>query len=84
MAITLRYFAEVRDRVGRASETADLPAGVRDGAALIEWLAAREPQAAEALNRPSLRLIVNDEISPLSAAIHDGDDIAVCPPFSGG
>jgi molybdopterin synthase sulfur carrier subunit len=81
MALTLRYFAALRDRMGRADEIVDAPAG--DGTALVAWLMARDDQA-EALAHPSVRLIINDEIAPRSTALKDGDTIAFCPPFSGG
>jgi molybdopterin synthase sulfur carrier subunit len=82
MALQIRYFAALRDAMGRSEQNLDtVPAAT--GAALIDWLIARDP-AAQALARPSVRLIVNDEIAPRSQTLQDGDTIAFCPPFSGG
>jgi molybdopterin synthase sulfur carrier subunit len=81
MALTLKYFAALRDRMGLADETVDAPA--QNGAALIDWLVARNAQA-EPLSHPSVRLIINDEIAPRTTVLKDGDTVAFCPPFSGG
>lgn len=82
MALTIRYFAALRDKMGTAELAVDHIPGA-NGEALVDWLIARDP-AAQALAHPSVRLIVNDEIAPRSQALSDGDTIAFCPPFSGG
>ncbi|WP_417491120.1 MoaD/ThiS family protein [Maricaulis sp.] len=82
MALNIRYFAALRDAMGRSEQTLDtLPAAT--GEALIDWLARQDP-AASALAHPSVRLIINDAIAPRSQPLRDGDTIAFCPPFSGG
>lgn len=82
MALNIRYFAALRDRMGMTEQSVETSAG-STGDALIAWLTARDP-AAQALAEPSVRLIINDEIAPRSQALRDGDTIAFCPPFSGG
>ncbi|WP_339743842.1 MoaD/ThiS family protein [uncultured Maricaulis sp.] len=82
MALNIRYFAALRDRMGMAEQSVDHGAG-KTGDALVAWLISRDP-AALALTEPSVRLIINDEIAPRSQALRDGDTIAFCPPFSGG
>ncbi|MGK0266646.1 MAG: molybdopterin converting factor small subunit [Maricaulis sp.] len=82
MALTIRYFAALRDAMGIAEQTVEYLPGI-NGGGLAEWLIARN-SAAKPLAHPSVRLIVNDEIAPRSQALHDGDTIAFCPPFSGG
>ncbi len=84
MAIRLRYFARVRDVMGAAEEAVEPGPGVRDGAALTEWLARRTPDAADVLAHPSLRLAVNGVVAGRDAAVRDGDEIDLLPPFSGG
>lgn len=86
MALTVRYFAALRDRMGRSEEvldTAELGAAIASPAALVDWLRERDG-GAEALIEPSVRVIINDEIRPRDHALADGDVIAFCPPFSGG
>tara|TARA_R110000868_G_scaffold102358_1_gene281860 strand:+ start:182 stop:430 length:249 start_codon:yes stop_codon:yes gene_type:complete len=82
MALTIRYFAALRDKMGTDALVVDHIADT-DGARLVDWLIARDP-AAQALAHPSVRLIINDEIAPRSQSLQDGDTIAFCPPFSGG
>lgn len=82
MALTIRYFAALRDRMGTAEQSVDHSPGAT-GESIIASLIAADP-AAQALAHPSVRLIVNDEIAPRDCALHDGDTIAFCPPFSGG
>lgn len=86
MALTVRYFAALRDRMGRSEETLDpakLGVSIASPAALVDWLLERD-EGAEALIEPSVRVIINDEIQPRDHALADGDVIAFCPPFSGG
>ena len=45
----LLYFAWVRAKIGTAEETIDPPGGIATVAQLIEWLKARGPNYAEAL-----------------------------------
>ena len=83
MELTLRYFASLRERMGREKETVRPPREVKTGEGLLAWLVENDP-AAQALCHPSIRLIVNAEIVPRESALSDGDEIAFCPPFSGG
>lgn len=81
MTLTLKYFAALRERMGRAEETVD--AAPETAADLVAWLVERDA-GAEALAHPSVRLIINDEIAPRTTPLKAGDIIAFCPPFSGG
>ena len=38
MSVTLRYFAWVRERIGKTEEVVDLPAGARTVADVVAWL----------------------------------------------
>ena len=83
MAIHVRYFARVRDLMGRAEERIETD-GVVDGDSLVERLAQRTPGAAADLRHPSIRIEVNGVLGPRTAPIADGDEVALLPPFSGG
>ena len=83
MRITVKYVAALRDRMGRAEETIDLPDGVADSEALIAHLSESDA-AAQTLAHPSVRLIRNDAIVPRPAPLAAGDTLAFCPPFTGG
>ena len=81
MKIQVRYFAVVRERLGRDGETIELPAGADAGHALDE-LAERH-----ALLRPLLRYLqiaVNQETVAASHPLRDGDELALIPPVAGG
>ena len=84
MAIRVRYFARVRDLMGRSEELIEAPPEVTDGASLIGYLAGRDGAVAETLAHPSIRIEVNGVLGSRDAAVADGDEVALLPPFSGG
>ena len=51
MPVKILYFAWVREKIGKAEETLDLPAGVETVAELVAWLKDRGPEYAEAFAR---------------------------------
>jgi molybdopterin converting factor subunit 1 len=82
--LTVLYFAWLRERVGTAEETIDLPAPlpVSD---LIGILAARSAGHAAAFeNRRTIRCAINQEFADPSALVNAGDEIAFFPPVTGG
>ncbi|GAB0118243.1 molybdopterin converting factor subunit 1 [Acidisoma sp. 7E03] len=85
MTVDLLYFAWVRERIGRAAETLELPAGVATVGALIAHLRARGGGYAEALAETArIRCAVNQDFAVDSTPIKAGDEIAVFPPITGG
>lgn len=82
MALTIRYFAALRDKMGRSEEKLPHEPG-ETGGNLIARLAAADERGG-ALIHASIRLIINDEIAPRTQPLQDGDTIAFCPPFTGG
>jgi len=85
MAVRLLYFAWVREAVGTGEELVDPPAGVDTVAALIDWLAARDPAHADAFrDRARLRAAVDQMFVPLDASIAGAKEVAIFPPVTGG
>ena len=84
MRLHIRYFARIRDLMGRSEETVELEDNDLDGAGLIDWLSARTPEIADQLHDPSIRLVLNEEFCTMDHQIRDGDAVALVPPFSGG
>ncbi|MES2356212.1 MAG: molybdopterin converting factor subunit 1 [Pseudomonadota bacterium] len=83
--ITILYFASIKEKLGLAKETMELPSDVGQADALLAYLHARGSQWADALAvRPELKIAINQSISTLNAAIKDGDEIAFFPPVTGG
>ena len=83
MTVTLRFVAALRDRMGEAERHITLPDTITDSDGLVAHLREQD-SAAEALAHPSVRLILNDLITPRPCPLKDGDTLAFCPPFTGG
>ena len=84
-SVTLRYFAWVREKMGRAEETVTLPAGITTIADLMEWLPARGPEYAEAFRRPAvIRAALDQKHVKPETAIAGAREIAFFPPVTGG
>ena len=82
---TFRYFAWVRERIGEAEETIDLPPEVATVADLPAFLAARSEGHAAAMEQPNvIRFALDQEAAEPGDAIADAREIAVFPPMTGG
>ena len=81
----LRYFAWVRERVGRAEEEIDPPDGVRNIAELIAWLSQRDEGYAAAFAEPGIiRAALDHDHVGHEAGIADAREVAFFPPMTGG
>jgi molybdopterin converting factor subunit 1 len=78
----VRLFATARDAVGARELELELPPGATTGHALAA-LAARS-SAPEAIASDRIALAVNREYARDDRRLHDGDELAVIPPVSGG
>jgi sulfur-carrier protein len=84
-ALTILYFAWLRERVGIAEEIVVPPPGVTTVTALVEHLSGLDQRHALAFqNRAALRCAVNQEFADPGAAIQPGDEVAFFPPVTGG
>lgn len=81
MEIRVLFFATLRDRTGLREENIDLPAG-STVADLRELVASRHPDAAPSL--PTTLVSINREYAFPEDELHDGDEVALFPPVSGG
>ena len=81
MQITVLYFAVFRERIGRDQDRLDLPPGATVGDALAA-LALRHQPIAQLRGR--FRAAVNQDFTDETAALHDGDELALIPPVAGG
>ena len=81
----LIYFAWVRERIGKAEESVDLPETVKTVKELLAWLKERGDGYAEALKHPNvIRVAINQEHVEHSETIAEADEIALFPPMTGG
>jgi len=85
MSVTLRYFAWVRERIGKTEEVVDLPADVRTVADVVAWLAGRGEEYAYAFENPKVVRAALDRahVRP-DAAVGKAREIAFFPPMTGG
>lgn len=81
----VKYFAWVRERVGKAEETVEPPAGVRTVEDLIAWLSRQGEGYAYAFETPRVIRVAIDRahVKP-DAAIAGAREIAFFPPMTGG
>ncbi len=80
MKIRVLLFGVLKDLVGRPSETVDLAEGARVREVLNHY--ARATRFAEMA--PSLAISVNQEYSGADRVLHEGDEVGLLPPVSGG
>jgi molybdopterin synthase sulfur carrier subunit len=84
MAVTVKFFASVREAVGVSSESLALPDGVATVGALRDHLAARGDNWQQGLGHPALRMAYNQVMCGADAALADGAEVAFFPPVTGG
>ena len=82
MSVKILYFAGLKEALGMAGETVELPAGVASVGALRDWLVGQGRAALGTAK--NLRCAVNQDMARLDAAVRDGDEIAFFPPVTGG
>lgn len=83
MKVTIRYFASIREAIGRSSEQRETSAVTL--AALRDELLTASPAHAGSLARgKSVRMALNQVMSDESAVLSEGCEVAFFPPVTGG
>ena len=83
MKITVKYFASIREALGRSSEPVETSATTL--AALRDELIARGSDYAQSLARgKTLRMALNQVMVDEAASLADGAEVAFFPPVTGG
>ena len=81
----VRYFAWVRERVGKPEEDVDVPAEVTTVGELVAWLSKRGEEYAYAFDNPKvIRAAIDEAHVPPGASIREAREIAFFPPMTGG
>ena len=81
----VKYFAWVRERVGKAEEIIEPPTDVRTVDDLIGWLTARGETYAYAFEKPKvIRAAIDHAHVKSDTAIAGAREIAFFPPMTGG
>ena len=85
MTVRLLYFAWVREKLARASETVTIPPEVTTIADLMAWLGRRSAEDLEVFSRVGIVRAAIDQAHALPAAsIAGAREIAFFPPVTGG
>jgi molybdopterin synthase sulfur carrier subunit len=83
--VRLRYFAWVRERIGRPEEDVDLPANIKTVGELVQWLSMRGEEYGYAFENPKvIRAAIDQTHVQSGASIKDAREIAFFPPMTGG
>ena len=84
MKLNVLYLARLREAFGRRQETLELASGntVADLVALLRGRGGA--WATELANGRAVRVAVNQQMSPPSATLAEGDEVALFPPVTGG
>jgi sulfur-carrier protein len=83
MKVTVKYFAAIREALGRGSET--VVTSAESLAALRDELVARGGAYSQTLARgKAVRVAMNQVMSDESASLSDGCEVAFFPPVTGG
>ena len=81
--IDIIYFASLKAIAGKDQESMDLgpETTVRQ---LAEIISKTSPQLGEMIREKKVMISVNQDMADSDTIIHDGDEVAFLPPFSGG
>jgi molybdopterin converting factor subunit 1 len=79
--IHVKFFAILKDRAGVADLPFDLPDNATVDTAKSEIIS-RFPSIAELM--PGIAFAINREYAKPDATLHNGDELALIPPVSGG
>lgn len=84
MQTRILFFGALKDAAGVSERIEALPSSVKTPNMLIEFLAADNPHLLEALQAPTVRIAIDQEIKQRDDIIGTPNEIAFMPPFSGG
>jgi molybdopterin synthase sulfur carrier subunit len=85
MKLQVLYFAALRERIGQAAESVEVPAAVATVGELRAWLAARgEPWGSAFAETRRLRAAVNQGMARDDSPLAEGAEVAFFPPVTGG
>lgn len=82
---SLRYFASLRERMGKSEDAIESSVALADVAALVNFIEQSQGEAvANLLREPNILIAVNQQMVKPQAALNDGDEVAFFPPVTGG
>jgi sulfur-carrier protein len=85
VSVKIRYFAWVRERIGKPEEEIEPPAEIATVGDLVAWLAGRGEEYAHAFENPRvIRAAIDRSHVRPEATISGAKEIAFFPPMTGG
>ncbi|HPG89634.1 MAG TPA: molybdopterin converting factor subunit 1 [Hyphomicrobium sp.] len=83
--MTFRYFAWVREKIGRSEERVSVPNSVKTVADLVAWMQTRGDGYADAFAKPAvIRTAIDHRHVQTTALIDGAREIGFFPPVTGG
>ena len=83
--LTVRFFAHLREELGRDSESVAFEEATLSVEQVIRRLCAEHGEPwITALGDQNLVIAINQCVSSREAALHAGDELAIYPPVTGG
>ena len=81
--ITIKYFASLRDIAKKEEDSLDIenPISIDQ---LSDIISKTAPKMGAIIREKKVMISVNQEMASADTIIHDGDEVAFLPPFSGG
>jgi molybdopterin converting factor subunit 1 len=81
--ITLKYFASLRDIAEKEKDSLDIENPITIDQ-LSDIISKTTPKMGAIIREKKVMISVNEEMASADTIIHDGDEVAFLPPFSGG
>ena len=81
--ITLKYFASLRDLAEKEEDSLVIKNPITIDQ-LSDIISKTTPKMGAIIREKKVMISVNEEMASADTIIHDGDEVAFLPPFSGG
>ena len=81
--ITLKYFASLKSIAEKEEDHLDIENPITIDQ-LSDIIAKTVPKMGELIREKKVLITINQEMASVDTIIHDGDEVAFLPPFSGG
>ena len=81
--ITIKYFASLRDIAEKEEDSLDIENPITIDQ-LSDIISKTAPKIGAIIREKKVMISVNQEMASADTIIHDGDEVAFLPPFSGG
>jgi molybdopterin converting factor subunit 1 len=81
--ITVKYFASLKAIAEKEEEQIEVKSSISMDQ-LSDIISKTSPKMADIIRDNKIMISVNQEMADADTVIHDGDEVAFLPPFSGG